>query len=113
MPSVIVGNPALSGAQIVVSGFPWSGQIRPVGGVQLRWSSTASGNCFIGLSGGTTVTSGGMFLSGGGLLDGMLLTPGDGYWVPRIGTGLSGNLTIYAQCEPAASGQGRLFYEVY
>lgn len=113
MPSILIGNPLASGPQIIVSGNPWSGHITPVGGVQLRWDKNASGNCYIGLSGAMTVTSGGMFLSGGGLLDGMQISPGDAYWIPRIGTGISGSISIYAGCDATASGQGRLYYEIF
>jgi len=114
MPSVLIGSPLASGAQIIVSGFPWSGQpATPQGGIQLRLSPTSSGNIYIGLSGNITMTSGGMFLSGGGLADGMILAPGDPYWIPRIATGLSGNITIYARHDVACSGQARLFYEKF
>lgn len=114
MPSTLLGNPLASGAQIIVSGNPWSGQNpRPQGGIQLRLSPTASGNAYVGLSGGMTVTSGGMFLSGGGLLDGMVMAAGDSYWIPRIGTGQSGSYNVYAQVDAAASGQARLHYEIF
>lgn len=115
MPSLLLGQPLASGAQIIVSGFPWSGQIVPQGGVQLRWVSSG-GNAYIGLSGAMTITSGAMFLSGGpnsGLLDGMVMAPGDSYFVPRSATGLSGRLNIFALCDGVASGIGRLFFEVF
>lgn len=111
MPSYIIGN--RSGGDPVISGMPWSGKIVPQGGIQLRLDKNASGNAYIGLSGGTTVNSGGFFLSGGGLLDGMQLTPGDGYWIPHIATGPSGFINVVASCDSAASGQARLFYEVF
>ena len=114
MPSTLIGNPPASGGQILVSGFPWSGNIRPQGGVMLRLDKSSSGAIYIGLSGAMTITSGGLFLSGAsGLLDGMPMYPGDAMWIPRIGTGNSGSLAIYALAEAACSGQARLYYEVY
>ena len=111
MPSVILGNPLASGAQIVVSGNVFSGRLAPVGGVQLAWDRNASGNVYIGLSGGMTVNSGGMFLSGGGLLDGMQVGPGGVYFIPKIALATSGAVTIYAQCDAACSGVSRLYWE--
>jgi hypothetical protein len=63
-----------------------------------------------------TITSGQMFLSGGpnsGLSDGMILAPGDSYFVPKIACGNSGFLNIYALCDVAASGIGRLYFEIF
>lgn len=63
-----------------------------------------------------TITSGQMFLSGGpnsGLSDGMIMAPGDSYFVPRIGTGASGRVNIFADCDVAASGIGRLYFEIF
>ncbi len=119
---MILGNPLASGATPILSGWPWSGRpAKPVGGVQIRWISSG-GNCYIALSGNPilsggfmTLTSGQMYLSGGansGLLDGMPLAPGDSYFVPRLATGLSGQLSIFAICDQAASGIGRLYWEV-
>jgi hypothetical protein len=120
MPSTLLGNPYLSGGQLIVSGNPWSGQIRPVGGIQLFLATNSSGNAYITLSGGVrpasggpTINSGGFFLSGGGLMDGMPLGPGASYFIPRIGTGPSGVINIYANCDQACSGQARLYYEVF
>lgn len=115
MPSILLGNPLASGAQQIISGFPWSGRAQyPVGGVQFKVDKNCSGNIYIGLSGGMHIGSGGMFLSGNsGLLDGMQLGPGDGYFVPRLATGPSGNLNIWAFTDPACSGQARLYYEIY
>ena len=114
-----VGN--RSGGQPIISGFPWGSGPNlkvhfPRTGVQLRWSANASGYCYIGLSGGMTVNSGGVLQSGTdwvGVRDGMQLVPGDAYFVPRIGTGRSGLLEIFATCDAAASGQGRLYFEIY
>lgn len=116
MPSIVLGQPRASGPQLVMSGCPWSGQpLSPVGGVQLLWVSSG-GNAYIGLSGNVTITSGQMALSGGansGLSDGMMMPPGGGYFVPRMATGPSGQLQIYAWCDGNASGVGRLFFERY
>ena len=114
MPSTILGNPVLSGAQIIVSGNPWSGQVRlPQGGIQLRLAPDASGNAYIGFSGAMTLNSGGMFLSGGGLLDGMPLGRGDNYFIPRIAFQTSGTYNVYARHDAACSGQARLYYEIF
>ena len=116
MPSVLVGNQ--SGGQPIISGYPWSGiaPTPPIGGIQLRWDPNASGFCYIALSGRMTVGSGGLFQSGtaySGLLDGMVLTPGDPYWLPRLVCGPSGSINIRVLCDAAASGQARLYYEVF
>ena len=112
MPSFLMSN--RSGGDLLLSGNPWSGQLRPQGGIQVRWDKNASGNAFVGLSGGMTVQSGGFFLSGSsGMLDGMQLAPGDTYWIPHIATGASGLFSVYITCEVAASGQGRVYYEVF
>ena len=122
MPSMIIGNPFLSGPQLVVSGNLWSGRLPtpPFAGVSLKWMGVAgSGVCYVFLSGagvpfssgGPTVTSGGLFLSGGGLLDGMPLFTGDSYWVPaNKAVGPSGNVNICALADTAGSG-GRLAWE--
>lgn len=113
MPSVLIGNPLLSGPQVVVSGNPWSGRVNPVGGIQFRLAKNASGNVYIGLSGNVTLNSGGMFMSGGGLADGMLVGPGDAYWVPKLGMATSGTYSVYARHDAAVSGQGRLYWEPF
>ncbi len=121
MPSTLLT--AASGIPFpLISGNAFSGQgvPHPVGGVQLVLSPSASGNAYISLSGltlsgdlGTTVNSGGFFLSGGGLNDGILLAPGGGYFIPRLGIGPSGQLNLFASCDPAASGQARLYWECF
>ena len=114
MPSFVVGNPLASGPQIIVSGNPWSGFFaKPIGGIQLRADRNNSGVLWVGLSGDLTVTSGGMFLSGGGFSDGMPMYPGDPYFIPRIADGLSGNYSVYVRHDAACSGQGRLYYEIF
>lgn len=113
MPSVILT--AASGAPFpLVSGNLWSGQgsQHPLGGVQLRAGLANSGLVHISLSGSTTITSGGFFLSGGGTLDAMPLGPGDTYFVPKAGLQFSGNLSIYVNCDAVGSGRDRIFWEV-
>ncbi len=130
MPSIVLGNPHASGAQLVISGNPWSGQIKPVGGIQLRWFpvSGTGGNCFIGFSGagvpassgGLTVTSGGFLLSGGansGMMDGSQMGNGDGYYVPALaiqarGGQNLGGWNLCALTDTAGSG-GRLNFEIF
>jgi hypothetical protein len=104
MPSLLINN--ASGGQLVISGAQYSGRLVPTGGVQLRLDPLASGAAYIGLSGGMTVRS-------GGLLDGMVLNPGDGHFVPKIGYGFSGNPQIRVLADAAVSGQGLLFWEIY
>ena len=113
MPSYLIGN--ASGGELVISGNPWSGQNAqfPVGGIQIELDREASGSIYVGLSGIVTVKSGGFFLSGGGLLDGMQVKPGGSYFIPRLGTGLSGFISVRIASDPAVSGQGRAYWEVY
>ena len=113
MPSTLIGQPVASGPQQVVSGNPWSGQIEPQGGIQFKWDKNASGFIYLGLSGNLTLNSGGFFMSGGGLADGVQLAPGDAYFIPKIGFRTSGTFSVYARHDAAVSGQARLFYEVY
>ena len=116
MPSTLLGNPMLSGPQIVISGNPWSGfHASPVGGVQLRAATNSSGVIYIYVSGGAgmTINSGGFFLSGLGLLDGMPLGRGDAYWLPKLALPVSGTLNLYAHVSVEGSGQTRLYYEIF
>ncbi len=113
MPSLLLGNQ--SGGQLIYSGAVYSGFPAPVGGVQLRWAANASGNAYVALSGNMHITSGNLNSSGlpcSGYLDGMLLTPGDSYFVPKIGVGYSGMPSIYAMVDAPASGQGRMYFEL-
>ena len=110
MPSVLLT--AASGSPFpIVSGNPWSGT-RITGGVQLRLHPNASGNAYITLSGGGTVTSGSFLFSGLGYMDGYLMAPGNERFVDKAFCGASGSISIYATCDGAASGQARLFYEI-
>lgn len=121
MPSLLLT--AASGAPFpIYSGNPWSGQgtPHPVGGIQLLLHPNASGNAYVFLSGNPsgvtgvmTVTSGGAFPNGSGLLDGMLVPPGGSYFIPKLGINPSGSFGVYATCDAGASGQARLFFEVF
>lgn len=108
MPSTIVGF--MSGGQPLVSGNFFSGRPGPAVVRLTAWPSN-SGSVYVGLSGGMTITSGGFFLSGGGLLDGMPLKPGDTYSVPRPLLGASGSTRIYLACDAECSGQARVYWE--
>ena len=114
MPSVVLT--AASGAPFpLVSGNFWSGVAgqHPVGEVRLKLITSASGNAYISLSGGSTVSSGGFFLSGVNTSDAVMIIPGEVYVVPKLGLQSSGALGIYVSCDPAASGVARLFYEIF
>lgn len=114
MPSTLVT--AASGAPFpLVSGNFWSGTggFHPVGGIQLRAGLSNSGSVYVGLSGGMTVTSGGFFLSGGGLNDGMPLAAGDSLFIPKVAFQTSGVVNVYVNCDAACSGQARIFWEAY
>lgn len=115
MSSTVLDNQ--SGGQPLVSGWPlqYSGiNPLPIGEVVLRLSRTASGNAYIGFSLPMTATSGGMFLSGASVTDGIEMSPGDYLRVPRARTSpTSGQLNIYALCDPAASGQARLSWKLF
>jgi hypothetical protein len=117
MPSLVLGQPLASGPQIVISGNPWSGFFAsPQAGIQFVLDYTSSGAAYIGLSGGTTFTSGGMQLSGGvqsGLLDGMQIAPGGAYWLPRAAFPVSGTYNVWAWVDAAASGKARLYFEKF
>lgn len=130
MPSFLLGQPVNSGGQPIASGYPWSGRALPVGGLQIRLDKNSSGNAYLYWSGayvhpgsgGPQITSGGMFLSGGvsgfptsglGLMDGFVLHPGDGFFIPRSAFRIDNSGGIGGVCmlhDPAASGQGRVWY---
>lgn len=131
MPSVFLGYVAGSGFTPLVSGNPWSGQLEPVGQVYVKADYRNSGYVYVSLSGawafsgqmstlvgsgGPTINSGGMPLSGLGLMDGMILAPGDVYPVPRMAmanTGpYSGRYPICVGCDAAASGFARVYFEM-
>ncbi len=121
MPSVVVGF--ASGGTLILSGNPWSGIGKAgvlTGGVQLRMERfpvSASGSIFIALSGGMNINSGQYTASGGpysgGMLDGMQLTPGDTYFVPKLAFGQSGVFcNLYAMPDNLGSG-ARLYFEFF
>lgn len=114
MPSVILGN--TSGGQQLISGNVWSGLRQPpVGTLYLKLDPASSGNAYVSLSGNMTTTSGGYFLSGGGMLDGMIMKPGDVYPIPKLVlTGSSGlGVPVWIQCDAAASGRSRMYWEMF
>jgi hypothetical protein len=113
MPSYLISN--RSGGDLLWSGAPYSGTPSPVGGIYVTLDSTASGNAYIAYSGGITVRSGGVWLSGtAGSLDGVPVFPGGSFMIPEIAIRkVSGNVNVYVQTDPAGSGQARLYYEVY
>ena len=113
----------MSGGDILYSGNfisgitgPLQASTVPAGGVQLVWSPSAAGNAYVALSGGITVSSGGLtYLSGftAGSRDGLPIAPGGSYFVPKSALRItSGNLNIWVSCDAAASGTGRMFFEL-
>jgi hypothetical protein len=120
MPSTLLGYPLASGPQPLVSGCPWSGLYpEPFAFVNLKLDTSAGGRAYVCLSGGVSggagnphLNSGGTFLSGSGLLDGYLMSPGDVYQVARRSCSyVSGQLSIFAYCDAAASGVARMYWE--
>ena len=105
-----------SGGIALVSGAIYSGTGLPVGGVQLKLAAGAPSLIYValpGLSGSTsglapTSTSGGSMTSGG-LTDGMELSAGDSYFVPR--SRLVSGISTISLVVPAAASGGRLFWE--
>lgn len=102
-----------SGGIALVSGEIMSGGLWPViGGVQLKLAAGAPSLIYVGLpnmSGDVTTGVSGGSLSSGGLADGMELSPGGTYLVPKSRL-ISGLQTIRLIVPAAASG-GRLFWE--
>lgn len=105
----------LSGGTNILSGNYWSGTFAPVGGIQLVAWPANSGNVYVGLSGGVTITSGVFQKSGGpSRLDGVPLAPGATYFIPKLAfSNVSGTPQVFAQPDAACSGQARLFWEVF
>ena len=83
--------------------------------VNLKYANNASGNAYISYqSGGPfNINSGAAFPNGSGLYDMMMLAPGERYSIPRLEFPNSGVLNIFATCEAAASGQGRLYFDIF
>lgn len=114
MPSLILGF--LSGGTNILSGNYYSGQgtFHPVGGVQLQAGKNQSGSIYVSLSGGVTIGSGGFMQSGfTGNMDGIEISPGNGYFLPKLGFTVSGNPCIFAQPDAACSGVARLSWETF
>lgn len=117
MPSTIVGD--LSGGALLVSGNLFSGTAlwANAGGLQLALDDGAPGAVYVGLPGlsgnyPSTISGGALAsgLSGYYLTDGMELSPGDSYFVPK--SRLVSGLATPRFVMPAASSGGRVFWEV-
>lgn len=106
MPSVIVG--AQSGGVVLISGNPFSGRLWPIAGVLLKPSRDNTAAVYATFSGVATITSGGGLSSGGGA-DGMELSPGDAYMVPKAFC--SGDVQKIRLTVAAASSGQRVFWE--
>lgn len=116
MPSVILNGQ--SGGQPILSGNVYSGRGpgNPVQGlVQLRFTTpvAASGQAYVGLSGGVTVNSGTVAGMSGGLLDGLPLRDGDSFAIPKLAFNVSGLPNVFVACDPGVSGVGRLYFEIF
>jgi hypothetical protein len=135
---MVVGYVAGSGFSPLISGFGTyaSGRTIPGGGLQIIADPSNSGSIYVSLSGafvfsgqvgllvssgGPTISSGAMPLSGGissGLMDGLKLNPGASFLVPKIciqnalgGTG-SGTLQVCLGSDTAGSGAySRVYWE--
>jgi len=103
-----------SGGIGLVSGNVFSGGPQLIGGVQLKLAAAAPGLIYVALPNlsGTvgTFLSGGS-LSSGGLADGMEMSPGDSYFVPK--TRLVSGIETIRRLAPAASSGGRLMWEPF
>ena len=118
MPSSIVG--LISGGALLVSGgdvYSGSAQWYKAGGLQLKLAAGAPGIVYAGLpnlSGNYPSTiSGGALASGlSGYLftDGMELSPGDTYFIPKVR--LFSGIETVRFAVPAASSGGRVFWEI-
>lgn len=97
----------------LISGNFFSGVAapHPIGGVQMRADPSNSGFAYVYLSGGGTLTSGGFFLSGVNVTDGMILAPGDSYFVPKACLTLSGTVNIFVRTDATGSGRDKAWFE--
>jgi hypothetical protein len=133
--SMVLGYVPGSGFCPLISGNPYSGTIVPTGGFQLRADRNNSGNIYVSLSGafvfsgqvgclpasgGPTITSGAMPLSGSsnsGRNDALQLGPGDSYFIPHIAiqnTGAySGTYQICIGGDLSVSGLGRVYWDAF
>lgn len=112
MPSTLLFTQ--SGGISLCSGDIYSGSPQLVGGIQLKLQNTAPGLIYVGLpnlSGTVNTSTSGGSLSSGGLTDGMELSPGQSYFVPKTRL-VSGVLTVRLIVPATASG-GRLFWETF
>jgi hypothetical protein len=120
MPSVIIGQPLASGPQVIISGNYFSGssgRAYPVGGVFFKMPFDASGQVYIGLSGGMSLNSGTALPGGGmlsGQLDGIPLGKSESYTIPALvfKSQASGFAGVFARHDPAVSGITRLSFEI-
>ena len=117
MPGIRLNNQ--SGGQLAISGAWYSGNgSEPIGSILFRAAVYNSGAMYVGLSGGITINSGGLnlsgFANGSGLMDAVPVYPGDCYQLPRLATlRYSGNFNVYIATDPAVSGQGYAFWEIF
>jgi hypothetical protein len=100
-----------SGGIALVSGDIFSGN-PIVGGVQLKLAAGAPSLFYVGLpnlSGTVSTSVSGGILSSGGLADGMEISPGDTYFIPK--TRLVSGIESIRLIVPTAASGGRLFWE--
>ena len=112
MPSTLVM--VRSGGIQLVSGDIYSGGPQLVGTLALKLAAAAPGIIYVGLpnlSGTVPTFNSGGSLTSGGLTDGMEVSPGGTYEIPKTRL-VSGILTPIILA-PAGSSGGRLFWEVY
>ena len=112
MPSTLLFTQ--SGGIALVSGEIYSGSPQLVGGIQLKLANAAPGLIYVGLpnlSGTINTSTSGGSLTSGGLTDGMELSPGQAYFIPKTRL-VSGVLTVRLIVPATASG-GRLFWEPF
>lgn len=103
----------VSGGITLVSGNIFSGTGVPLGGLNLRLSSSGAGPIFVGLpnlSGELTVMMSGGSMSSGGMADAIELAPGNTYFIPKSRLQASGIQSVRL-VGPAASSGARLFWD--
>ena len=125
MPSLKMNYVAGSGFLPLISGNPYSGQLVPVGGIQLVTPNFNSGNIYVSLSGAFHFTgipnaplavSGGPTINSGGMTDAIPIAPGASYFIPKqaipIGGAYSGTFRVSVGCDVAGSGRDFVYWEV-